>query len=149
MKLKKGISLFGDKELDKLFKTLPDSQKRRIIIDAEKKSSKILVDKAKNKWKGLRKSSGTSGIARSFGIVPAKKIAAIRVGARNFGGHVGYLARFMEGGTRVRRKRGRIRTSRFWSNIVKSNINKIGKNITQELLNSMHKYMRKIIQKHT
>jgi len=96
-------------------------------------------------------------VAKSFGIVAAKSHAGIRVGARNYGGFLGYLARFQEGGTKERFRTtstgkkvstGRIKPTNFWSKTVKQTSNKVGQQIEQELLNSLQKYMKKVINKY-
>ena len=94
--------IFGDKQLDKLFTQLKDSQKRSVIISAFRKSSKPMLQKIKANLIARTKAKTSGNLAKSLGYKPVNRMPILHLGARRYGNFKGYHSHLLEAGTKER-----------------------------------------------
>jgi len=91
--------IFGDKQLDKLFDQLRDSQKRSIVISAFRKASQPMLTRIKANLIARTKAKSIGNLAKSLGYLPVSRLPILHLGARRFGNFKGFHSHLIESGT--------------------------------------------------
>lgn len=145
-------TVLGDKQLDRLFDQLRDSQKRSIVISAFRKASKPMLMAIKANLISRTKAKSSGNLAKSLGYRPVSRMSILHLGARTFGNFKGYHSHLIERGTGERyyttqsgavHVTGRVR-GRFW---FKSGVESKSKQTAEGFIDAAVDSFAKLIQR--
>lgn len=98
------ITMFGDKQLDKMFMTLPYNTQRSVMLKAFRKSSKPMVVTMKSSIRTLIKhqDKSTGNLEKSVGSYAPRQKIELDIGTRKFYPWKGHHGHLLEAGTEDR-----------------------------------------------
>ncbi len=150
--MSKKPEIFGDKQLDQLFRKLKDSQKRSIVIAAYRKASKPMQAKMKSNLLAKTDAKRSGNLFKSIGYKPVSRLPILHLGARKFGNFKGYHSHLIEKGTGERyyttqsgaiHPTGRIKGRYFFQSAFQSTVNITAEGFQDSAIEAFIKLIRR------
>lgn len=147
------LEIVNNKELTDLFAELTSKNQQKVILDAFRISSKLILDEAKSNFQSKKKNTSKTDykeILKSFKTEPMKSKLGLKVGVKY------YKAHWINWGTEdrsyftksgVEHKTGKIERTDFFNDAVESKKEEASKMINDNIIISMERMIKKYNKK--